>query len=67
LRNDEQNYRATRRRVLELFGAMSSALAALSYGRAADDKVERKCRILFFAKSSGLAQIAGVGEAGPQN
>ena len=56
----------TRRRVLELFDAMSLALAALSYGRAADDKVERKCRILFFAKSSGLA-LAGVGEAGPQN
>jgi hypothetical protein len=47
----------TRRRVLELFDAMSLALAALSYGRAADDKVERK----------RLAQMAGVGEAGPQN
>jgi hypothetical protein len=44
----------TRRRVLELLGATSLPLAALPYGRAADDKMEKKRRILFFTKSSGF-------------
>jgi uncharacterized protein len=42
----------TRRGVLELFGATSLSLAAPPYGRAADDKTEK--RILFFTKSSGF-------------
>lgn len=44
----------TRRRVLELFGATSLLPAALCYGRAADDKMEKERKILFFTKSSGF-------------
>jgi uncharacterized protein len=38
----------------ELFGAASLPLAAPTYGRAADDKTEKKRRVLFFTKSSGF-------------
>lgn len=44
----------TRRRVLELFGATSLLPATLCYGRAADDKMEKERKILFFTKSSGF-------------
>ena len=46
----------TRRRVLELFGATSLPLAAVPYVRAsaANEKVEKKHRVLFFTKSSGF-------------
>src|SRR5262245_6230536 len=44
----------TRRRVLELFGTTSLLPAALCYARAADDKMEKERKILFFTKSSGF-------------
>jgi len=44
----------TRRRALELLGATSLPLAAPTYGRAADDKTEKKRRILVFTKASGF-------------
>jgi uncharacterized protein len=43
-----------RRRVLELFGAASLPLSALTSGRAAAGDTEKKRRILFFTKSSGF-------------
>jgi uncharacterized protein len=42
----------TRRQIFELLGAMSLSLAALPYGRAANDNLKK--RILFFTKSSGF-------------
>jgi type 1 glutamine amidotransferase len=44
----------TRRRAFETLGAATLALTALSYGRAADDKTEKKSRVLLFTKSSGF-------------
>jgi hypothetical protein len=44
----------TRRRVLELCGAASLPLPALTSGRAAAGDTEKKRRILFFTKSSGF-------------
>src|SRR5436190_665263 len=49
-----RNIAITRRGVLELLGATSLLPAVLSYGRAADDKMEKKRKVLFFTKSSGF-------------
>ena len=44
----------TRRRALELLGTVTLSSTTLSYGRAADDKNERKRNVLLFTKSSGF-------------
>jgi len=44
----------TRRRVLELLGAVTFLKTAMPYGRAAGDNNKNKPKVLFFSKSSGF-------------